>query len=282
MNGILAEGFYDDVFFRTLCRLDHAVLRFKGNDMSLRSSSSGLLRTLLRRSGREIVPYVEDHFPILHRSRLMADHGINVVLDVGANMGQTGEELRENGYSGKIISFEPLSEPFGQLSRKAANDSRWQVKQCAIGDTQGQVTINVSGTHWSSSILPMCDRHVSMIPASAYVGTENVPICRIDDLFSEYTSPGDKVLLKVDTQGYETAVIRGAAASLPKISLVTLELSFVPLYQSQPKYFEVMQLMDGAGFDMVGIAPMFLERETRHFLQADAIFVRRDPADKTG
>ena len=250
--------------------------------MSLRSSSSGFLRSLLRRSGREIVPYVEAHFPILHRSRLMADHGINVVLDVGANTGQTGEELRENGYSGKIVSFEPLSEPFGELSRKAAGDGQWQVKQCAVGDTQGEVKINVSGTHCSSSILPMCDRHVSMVPASAYVGTESVFICRIDDLFSEYISPDDKVLLKVDTQGYESAVLRGAAASLPKISLVTLELSFVQLYQSQPKYYEVMRLMDEAGFDMVGVAPMFLEQKTRHFLQADAMFARRDAADKVG
>jgi FkbM family methyltransferase len=244
--------------------------------MSLRSNFSGFLRSQLRRSGREIVPYDEEHFPALHRRRLMTDRGITVVLDIGANMGQTGEELREFGYTGKIVSFEPLSEPFDELSRHAKSDGRWQVRQCAMGDTQGNITINISGTHHSSSILPMNPRHESMVPASVYVGTQEVPICRVDDLFAEYVSPNDRVLLKADTQGYEAAVLRGAATSLPKISLVQLELSFVPLYESQPKHYEIMKLMDEAGFDLVGMLPLFLEQKTCHFLQADALFARRE------
>jgi hypothetical protein len=101
-------------------------------------------------------------------------------------------------------------------------------------------------------------------------------LCRIDDLFGEYVSLSDKVLLKADTQGYEAAVIGGAAASLPRIDLVQLELSFVQLYQGQATHYEIMRLMDEAGFDLIGLVPMFLEPETLHFLQADALFARRD------
>jgi FkbM family methyltransferase len=244
--------------------------------MTLRSTTSGFFRSMLRRSGREIVPYDESHFPELHRQHLLANRGITLVLDVGANVGQTGEELREFGYAGRIVSFEPLSEPFGQLREKAAADGRWDVKQCAIGDARGELKINISGTHCSSSALPMTDRHISMVHESAYVRSEVVPLCRIDDLFGEYVSLSDKVLLKADTQGYEAAVIGGAAASLPRIDLVQLELSFVQLYEGQATHYEIMRLMDEAGFDLIGLVPMFLEPETLHFLQADALFARRD------
>ena len=74
--------------------------------MSVRSSVSNALREMLRRSGREVVPYDVQHFPDLHRRRLMQELGINVVLDVGANMGQTGEELRAAGYTAPVTSLE--------------------------------------------------------------------------------------------------------------------------------------------------------------------------------
>jgi FkbM family methyltransferase len=243
--------------------------------LSLRSKISGAMRAMLRRTGRDVVPYDELHFYGLQRRRLMSEAGITLVLDVGANLGQTGAELREAGYTGKIVSFEPLKEPFGQLSQAAAHDGKWMARQCAVGDRAGSVVMNVSGTHWSSSILPMADRHTSMVPTSAYVGQETVQVMRLDDLFGEYAVETDRVFLKVDTQGYEAAVLRGAEASLPKISLVQLEVSFVRLYEQQPEYHQVMGMMDQAGFDVAGIEPGFFERKTCRFLQADVLFARR-------
>jgi len=243
--------------------------------MGIRSKISGMLRGVLRRSGREVVPYDAEHFFFLQRSRLMAARGINLVLDVGANTGQTGLELREQGYRGRIVSFEPLSGPFAELSRAAALDGNWEAVRTALGAEAGSAEINVSGWLPSSSLLPMCGRHVSMLPQSQYVGTETVRIGRLDDLLPGLTRPGERILLKVDTQGFELAVLRGAAVSLRQIELVQLEVSFTDLYEGAPKYHDVMRHIDEQGFDLAGISPSFFEQRTFQFLQADAIFSRR-------
>lgn len=48
-------------------------------------------------------------------------HRINCVLDVGGNVGQTGIELYENSYEGRVVSFEPSSDAYQTLV-KAAQD----------------------------------------------------------------------------------------------------------------------------------------------------------------
>jgi FkbM family methyltransferase len=243
--------------------------------MSLRSTFSRNVRNLLRKTGRDIIHSHDVYIPGLHRRQLMETLGINLVLDVGANLGQTGVALRTDGYSGRIVSFEPLSGPFKELSQRAAEYGNWQVRNCALGESAAKTTINVSGTAWSSSFLPMNSRHTSIVPESAYVGTEEVTISRLDDLFKEYTSPDDKIFMKVDTQGYEMSVLRGLPENLGRIDLIQLELCFVTLYDGQPKYYEPMQFMDEHGFDLVGIWPDFLDEKTKRYLVGDGLFARR-------
>ena len=243
--------------------------------MSIRSMVSGMLRGMLRKTGREVVAYDPRHFFILQRSRLVATRKIDLVLDVGANTGQTGLEFRDQGYVGRIVSFEPLSGPFAELESAAAQDGHWDAMQTALGERTGSAQINVSGFSQSSSLLPMDKRHVSLLAESQYVGTETVRISRLDDLFPGLVRPGERILLKVDTQGFELAVLRGADKSLQRIDLVQLEVSFVELYEGGAKYHEVMRLMDEQGFDLVGISLSQFEERSTQFLQADALFVRR-------
>ena len=81
--------------------------------------------------------------------------GINVVLDVGANVGQYGTGLRNVGYTGRIVSFEPLSTEFKQLSAKATADGAWQSLNFALGDVDGSSEINVSSEYTQVSSNPV-------------------------------------------------------------------------------------------------------------------------------
>ena len=73
-------------------------------------------------------------------------NGVNLVLDVGANIGQFGRKnLRDAGYRGRIVSFEPLSTAWNTLSAEASRDSLWNIApRMAIGDKNGDVRINVA------------------------------------------------------------------------------------------------------------------------------------------
>src|SRR4051812_18806557 len=100
---------------------------------------------------------------------------VNLVIDVGANVGQYGLRLRELGYRGRIVSFEPLSQAHEQLKRAARGDERWIIAdRMAIGAENAETEIHVSGNSVSSSVLDMLDTHVTAAPGSAYVSSEKV------------------------------------------------------------------------------------------------------------
>lgn len=200
--------------------------------------------------------------------------GVDLVLDVGANVGQFGQQLRQAGYRGRIVSFEPLSAAHAGLRAAAAKDSAWIVhERCALGDRDGTTTINIAGNSVSSSVLPMTSTHAAAAPGSAYVGQETVAARRLDSVAPAYLVAAQRPFLKIDTQGFEWQVLTGAAATLPALHGVLCELSLVELYDGQRLWREVIEHLEEAGFTLWGLQPGFMDRSGRN-LQVDAIFFR--------
>ena len=96
------------------------------------------------------------------------------MLDVGANDGAFGRELRADGYQGRIVSFEPTSAAFAALAAGCREDPRWEPVNVALGSDEGRATINLSRNSSSSSLLDMDGRHTATAPDAEYVGTEPV------------------------------------------------------------------------------------------------------------
>jgi FkbM family methyltransferase len=110
------------------------------------------------------------------------NRGVKVVYDVGANVGQFGTGLRERGYGGKIISFEPVKSAFDALKSVAATDGNWDVLQCAIGSEPGEVWVNVSVNTQFSSIKSLSEKAASVDPESGIVGREKVACKTLDEV----------------------------------------------------------------------------------------------------
>ncbi|WP_025735795.1 FkbM family methyltransferase [Mycobacterium genavense] len=227
---------------------------------------------------------VEVSFPYLERGwkrqfvRQLESRGVNTVLDVGANSGQYATDLRKAGYAGRIISFEPLSGPFQILERCVAKDSRWECRQYALGDVDGEIVINVAGNAGaSSSVLPMLKSHQDAFPPANYIGTEKASIRRLDSLTPEFLRPGDVTFLKIDVQGFEKQVLAGGASTInDRVVGVELELSFLPLYEGGMLVREALDLMDSLGFTLTGLQPGFTDPRNGRMLQADGVFFRED------
>src|SRR5437868_7840357 len=75
---------------------------------------------------------------------LMRREGIGRVFDVGANAGHYAIELREQGFAGHIVSFEPSSSAFAALSRRASADGRWEAHRLGLGDRDGELELSVA------------------------------------------------------------------------------------------------------------------------------------------
>jgi FkbM family methyltransferase len=229
------------------------------------------VRLLLNRAGFEVT---REHFK--HRFVHSLDqHGISTVIDIGANTGQFGHLLRRSGFSGRIHSVEPLQSAFAELRAGTASDPRWTVQRAAVSDEPGMITMNVSGNSVSSSVLAMLERHATAAPQAQYVSTEEVAATTVDDIVTQSDIRPETTLLKVDVQGYEKAVLDGAAKTLASFGAVRTEMSLVALYDGQALLAEIVEYLDGHGFDLWYVEPGFVEPSTRRLLQLDGVFFRR-------
>ncbi|MGH9961358.1 MAG: FkbM family methyltransferase, partial [Pyrinomonadaceae bacterium] len=188
---------------------------------------------LLRRSGYDVIRYSPTSHPLARRRKLLDTFGINLVLDVGANIGQYAKELRAEGYKGRIVSFEPLSSAYMELEAAARADGLWETLNVGLGDAEQDATINIAGNSFSSSLYQMLPSHIGSAPESKYIGQERIYIKTLDSIFGSHYSKDQNVLLKIDVQGFEEKVIAGAKNSLPFINTIQLEMSLMPLYDGE-------------------------------------------------
>src|SRR6266511_3295949 len=213
----------------------------KGRLMSIRSS----LRRLVRRFGYDVAPFRPVDCPNLRRQILLDAYRIDTVIDVGANVGQYGRRLRDAGYRGQILSFEPIPDAFHALESQAVADPRWTCEQVAVGAVDGEAMLHVSGNSVSSSLLPTHER----------------------------------LWVKLDVQGYERPVLDGARHLLARTQVVEAELSLVLLYKGQSLYREMIDHLETLGFDLIAMERGFTDPRTGHVLQIDGVFARADGMD---
>lgn len=230
-------------------------------------------RKLLRRFGLDYIKSPIDHW---RRIAGMLDHfGITVVLDVGANTGQYVGYLRNAGWTGKVVSFEPVAGVHAVLAANAAGDPAWEVAPAmALGAEDGEAEITLSMESDMSSLLPLRDEILAVSPSAAAGGTEMVKVRALDSIYDEFVGEDDRAFLKIDTQGFERAVLDGARKSLPRIAGLQVELSLIPLYEGEALWRELVDRLEGEGFDLRFVLPGYYDRHLHRMLQIDGVFFR--------
>jgi FkbM family methyltransferase len=228
----------------------------------------------LHRAGFDIVRYDAEKFPELRRAQMIRERGVSLVLDVGANTGPYARELRRAGYSGRIVSFEPQSSAYRELAAACADDPLWECRRLAIGQRNGEAELHLAGNSSSSSLLDMSRQHLASAPESRFVGQEVVSVASLDSLRRELVRLDDRVYLKIDVQGLELEVLRGAVETLRQVVLVEAELSLVQLYDGAPLYAEVIDHLAGEEFGLLSLEPVFLDPADGRVLQLDGVFGR--------
>jgi FkbM family methyltransferase len=236
---------------------------------------SAAVKRFLRRRGVMLDRYTCSTSSELRLLKMFTANGVDLVLDVGANSGGYATSLRDAGYQGRILSFEPLSSAHAGLVAAAAADTAWSAApRMALGERDGDVTINIAGNSASSSLLPMTAQHETAAPESVYVGTETVQVRRLDGVRHPYIDSASAPFLKIDTQGYESQVLAGAAGVLPRLVGVQLEMSLRQLYDGQSLWQDVIASLESAGFELWAMVPGFFDPATGRMLQCDGIFFR--------
>jgi FkbM family methyltransferase len=150
----------------------------------------------------------------------IANRNIDLVFDVGANVGQFATSLREKGYPGQIESFEPVTSVFHTLAQTARSDHHWNVHNLALGVEPGKATINISDSSVFSSLLPTTNAATTFAETAASRRTEEIEVSTLDHFASLMAAAN--TLLKIDTQGFEKQVLLGARNTLSSIKGVLM------------------------------------------------------------
>lgn len=205
---------------------------------------------LIRRTRQ---PSLDSHLP-----QLLSRYNIDLVLDVGANIGRFGKQLRDHGYTSEIHSFEPVGRTFEKLQKACRNDRLWSAHKLAMGDAPGRQSINITASADFTSFLEPNAFGKEQYKELDVAQTETVEIGTIDDfLETNVENTADRrIFLKMDTQGYDLKVFEGARCSLPRIVCMLSELSLVPIYSGMPHYLEVLKHYEDHGFAVTGIFPV--------------------------
>lgn len=209
-------------------------------------------------------------FPV-RRAALLHELGVEQMVDVGANIGQYGAQLRLYGYRGGIHSFEPLSSAYVELAARSAADPRWHTRRLGLGRSGGTATLHVAGNSQSSSILSMLPRHVASAPESAFVGDEMVELTTLARVLGEL---GPRCFVKIDAQGSERGILEGAGSSLADVLGLELELSLVPLYEGETLFAEMVNWLASHGFEPRALGQGMTDPRSGSLLQVDALFVQ--------
>jgi FkbM family methyltransferase len=211
----------------------------------------------------------------LHTIELINRHNIDLVIDVGANMGQFAIDLRNAGYSGQIISFEPLIECYKHLQSIA--DDKWHIENYALGDSNTTETINISNKTVFSSILNTNEFGRSNFSDSIkIVKKQTITIKRLDDVINDLLDGIDKkkIFIKLDTQGYDNHVILGAKNTLSHAHLLQTEVSCKAIYENTPPFYETLKQLSLSGFNITGIFPLSRDKISMELLEFDCLLVR--------
>ena len=214
------------------------------------------------------------------RRDLFNKYDIDLILDVGANVGQYSQQVRELGYKNLIISFEPVASAFSKLNKVCLKDKKWICNNFALGNYNGEAEINVAENLVSSSILKMEKTHEEASPKSNYVSSEKILVKTLDSIFNAYESTSRNIFLKLDVQGFEKKVLEGAENSLTKIRGIQIEMSLDNLYESELLFDEMKLLIESKGFELCSLEPSGLSKANGKLLQVDGIFFRTESYNK--
>ncbi|WP_445456277.1 FkbM family methyltransferase [Flavobacterium sp. HNIBRBA15423] len=211
---------------------------------------------------------------LYRRIKLLKNNNISIVLDVGANIGQYGSELRSIGYKGKIISFEPTEEAYEKLSKVAKKDPNWEVHNISLGEFDGWTEINISKNSVSSSILNNLPQLTESAPNAIFINKEKIQVKKLDSIFDSLNIKNQNIYFKIDTQGYENMVLEGAKYSLSLITAIQIEMSLVPTYEGALSFEQMSEKLKNLNFETFSIESGYYDKQSGRLLEVDGVFIK--------
>ncbi len=219
-----------------------------------------IVRRAVRRAGFDMIHYSP-------WQNLFAVCAVDMILDVGANVGQSYDSFRWAGFQGPIWSFEPNPEMFKLLEQRPGHD--WRRFPVALSSRSGQAVFHITNSDNSNSLqIPLVGVKVT--------GEITVPTLRLDEFWIRESLTAKNVFLKIDTEGHDLEVVKGASGILDRVSLIMVETAPIPRYQGEPALPDMVNYMAGLGFCVCRVEKNSYNAAAGMDTALDVVFARRE------
>jgi FkbM family methyltransferase len=195
------------------------------------------------------------------------------IVDVGGADGVIAKKFAAQFPNAKVYTFEPIKTTFQELLNTISGHQNIHGINKGLGAEKIEyATIHRLARVTSSSLFPA----KTVISNSFFAenlkneSVEDVSITTLDD---EIPSDEQINILKVDVQGYEVEVLKGAKHTLRRVKLLVLEMQNHDLYEGAPKYFELDEFVRKEDFILYDIVPSI--RQDKQLYEWDAIYVNK-------
>jgi FkbM family methyltransferase len=195
--------------------------------------------------------------------RLLPEQSFDVIIDVGANVGQSTLKYASAFPNAKILAFEPTIHSFKEITKATEHMPGVKTVQMALGRSSGTVRMIMHKTATRN--------RVTDAPLQGHV--QEVEMMRLDEYLAKegITSVN---FLKIDTEGFDLDVLAGATGALPHIDFVQVEVSMNRYNRFHVSFAEVEQFMSENGFMLFYLYGQSMEGKGYPVLRrADPVFI---------
>jgi FkbM family methyltransferase len=199
---------------------------------------------------------------------------VQTIFDVGANVGQTTQELRRWFPDAFIHAFEPTPASREEYQRRHGGDPRVRLWPCAIASQPGRATFHINQRSMTNSLLTTAASSVRWVGEANATNVDRIEVeVRTLDEFCQTNQIARVDILKLDIQGSELDALRGAAGLLQRkaVRYVCLEAPFVLLYERQAFFHEIRDFLAAHGCEFYGLFKLS-RHESDRLVFADALF----------
>ena len=190
--------------------------------------------------------------------RFLRHFEVDCVFDIGANEGQYATGLREIGYTGLILSFEPHPEMAELLRGAAATDPKWEVFEVALDSQVQSLKFNIMASSQFSSLRePDHSAFTLLRDQNTVIRTVSLTTETLANAYPRLAIKYgfSRPFLKMDTQGSDLEVAKGAGPALSNFVGLQSELALTKLYQAAPGFAQSLDYYQAQGFKLSSLVP---------------------------
>ncbi|MDQ6946148.1 MAG: FkbM family methyltransferase [Actinomycetota bacterium] len=170
----------------------------------------------------------------------------DIVVDIGANQGLWSEAVTRFVRPRRLFAFEPSPEPYAHLTQRLLYAPSAKLFNVALSDYSGESRLHRFEQSEFNSLYEPATALAATYDIST-IGDEMVQVTTLDDILETEKVDGELTIVKMDVQGAEMSVLKGAQASLRRTRCLIVELLFSPHYRGETMFAELHNYITASG-----------------------------------